>query len=116
MKRFEFREINKGLIIPSVYDNEKQEYGNIFECKEWLNNLHKENQKLAKEIFELKYDRNRLLASNKDLRIEKENLKQALWEAEEEYLYEAYYDNPIRLQDKMEWLKEAWDKEYWNDG
>lgn len=46
---------------------------------------------------------------------ENENLKQALWEAEEEYLHEAYHDNPIRLQDKIINLKEDWDKEYWND-
>ena len=46
---------------------------------------------------------------------ENENLKQALWEAEEEYLHEAYHDNPIRLQDKIITLKEEWDKEYWND-
>ncbi len=43
------------------------------------------------------------------------NLKQALWEAEEEYLHEAYRDNPIRLEDKMIDLKEEWDREYWND-
>lgn len=46
---------------------------------------------------------------------ENKNLKQALWEAEEEYLHEAYHDNPIRLQDKIMNLKEDWDKEYWND-
>ena len=49
------------------------------------------------------------------LKEENENLKQALWEAEEEYLHEAYHDNPIRLQDKIINLKEDWDKEYWND-
>lgn len=52
---------------------------------------------------------------NKKLKEENENLKQALWEAEEEYLYEVYHDNPIRLQDKIINLKEEWDKEYWND-
>ena len=46
---------------------------------------------------------------------ENKNLKQALWEAEEEYIHEAYHDNPIRLQDKIMNLKEDWDKEYWND-
>jgi hypothetical protein len=43
------------------------------------------------------------------------NLKQALWEAEEECLCESYRDNPIRLEDKMMNLKEEWDREYWND-
>ena len=43
------------------------------------------------------------------------NLKQALWEAEEGYLHEAYNDNPIRLDGKIRDLKEEWDREYWND-
>lgn len=50
-----------------------------------------------------------------ELNEENENLKNALWEAEEEYIYEAYRDNPIRLQDKIMDLKMDWDKEYWND-
>ena len=55
-----------------------------------------------------------LKRENKKLKEENENLKQALWEAEEGYLYEVYHD-PIRLQDKIINLKEDWDKEYWND-
>jgi hypothetical protein len=60
---------------------------NISDVVECLNQLHEENQRL----------------------------KQALWEAEEEYLHEAYNDNPIRLDDKIRDLKEEWDREYWND-
>lgn len=56
-----------------------------------------------------------VLSKLNKLNNENKNLKQALWEAEEEYLYEAYHDNPIRLQDKIINLKEDWDKEYWND-
>lgn len=66
------------------------------------------------------YDEERMsigevLSKLNKLNNENKNLKQALWEAEEEYLHEAYYDNPIRLQDKIMNLKEDWDKEYWND-
>lgn len=56
-----------------------------------------------------------VLSKLNKLNNENKNLKQALWEAEEEYLHEAYHDNPIRLQDKIMNLKEDWNKEYWND-
>ena len=80
------------------------------------------------KILDLKEDNEKIYhtASKSDMKMivellnelneENENLKNALWEAEEEYLYEAYRDNPIRLQDKIIGLKEDWDKEYWNDG
>lgn len=66
------------------------------------------------------YDEERMsigevLSKLNKLNNENKNLKQALWEAEEEYLHEAYHDNPIRLQDKIMNLKEDWNKEYWND-
>ena len=47
-KRFEFREINEPPMIPKVYDTEKQEYANLFECVGWLNELHEENIILKK--------------------------------------------------------------------
>lgn len=66
------------------------------------------------------YDEERMsigevLSKLNKLNNENKNLKQGLWEAEEEYLHEVYHDNPIRLQDKIMNLKEDWDKEYWND-
>ena len=51
-KRFEFREINEPPMIPKVYDTEKQEYANLFECVGWLNELHEENIILKKVIGE----------------------------------------------------------------
>ena len=53
-KRFEFREVNCTGIVPKAYDNEKQEYANLFECVDWLNDLHKENEQLKLEIQRLK--------------------------------------------------------------
>ena len=51
-KQFEFREVNCGAIIPKVYDNEKQQYANLFECVQWLNDLHEENMKLKQQLKE----------------------------------------------------------------
>ena len=53
-KRFEFREVNCTGIVPKVCDNEKQLYANLFECVDWLNDLHKENEQLKLEIQRLK--------------------------------------------------------------
>ena len=85
-KRFTYV-LGDGFAVDGVYISPH-------EVVELLNNSYEENQKLNEE---------------------NDNLKQALWEAEEEYLHEAYHDNPIRLQDKIINLKEDWDKEYWND-
>lgn len=85
-KRFTYV-LGDGFAVDGVYISPH-------EVVELLNNSYEENQKLNEE---------------------NDNLKQALWEAEEEYLHEAYHDNPIRLQDKIINLKEEWDKEYWND-
>ena len=49
-KRFEFREVNCTAIVPKVYDTEKQQYANLFECVHWLNDLHKENEQLKRLI------------------------------------------------------------------
>lgn len=85
-KRFTYV-LGDGFAVDGVYISPH-------EVVELLNNSYEENQKLNEE---------------------NDNLKQALWEAEEECLHEAYRDNPIRLQDKIIDLKEEWDKEYWND-
>ena len=55
-KRFEFREVNCTGIVPKAYDNEKQQYANLFECVNWLNDLHKENEELKKILGFLKND------------------------------------------------------------
>lgn len=55
-KRFEFREINELPILPKCYDTEKQEYANLFECVDWLNELYRENEQLKstiKDVVEL---------------------------------------------------------------
>lgn len=55
-KRFEFREINEPPILPKCYDTEKQEYANLFECVDWLNELYRENEQLKstiKDVVEL---------------------------------------------------------------
>lgn len=59
-KRFEFREINEPPMIPKVYDTEKQEYANLFECVSWLNKLHEENQEL-KEDNDIKFWKHELM-------------------------------------------------------
>ena len=46
---------------------------------------------------------------------ENNNLKQALWEAETEYIHERYYDNPIREEESINELKEDFKRGYWND-
>lgn len=42
-KRFEFREVHNGGITLRIWDNEKQEYANLLECVDWLNELAEEN-------------------------------------------------------------------------
>ena len=49
-KRFEFREVNCSAILPKVYDTEKQQYANLFECVHWLNDLHKKNEQSKKAL------------------------------------------------------------------
>lgn len=53
-KRFEFREVNCTAIVPKAYDNEKQQYANLFECVHWLNDLNDENKELKQENEQLK--------------------------------------------------------------
>ena len=48
-KRFEFREVNHSAIVPRVYDTKKQQYANLFECVNWLNDLHEENMQLKQD-------------------------------------------------------------------
>ena len=55
-KRFEFREVNCSAIVSKVYDTEKQQYANLFECVHWLNDLHKENEQLKKIMGFLQND------------------------------------------------------------
>ena len=55
-KRFEFREVNYSAIVPRVYDTEKQQYANLFECVYWLNGLHEENEQLKAKNAELEED------------------------------------------------------------
>lgn len=81
-KRFEFREINEPPIVPKCYDTKKQEYANLFECVDWLNELHEENQK-CKEYNGILYanhtktDR-KLVKQISELKQEKEQLKQQI--------------------------------------
>ena len=56
-KRFEFREVNNCGMTPKLWDNEKQEYANLLECVDWLNNLHEENKEL-KDLLKSMADRN----------------------------------------------------------
>ena len=56
-----------------------------------------------------------LINENEELKKENNNLKKTLWEAEENYLYVAYYDNSVRRDDKLENLKEDFKRGYWND-
>lgn len=84
-KRFEFREVNCTAIVPRIYDTKKQQYANLFECVHWLNDLHKENERVKEErnYFERKkceyfnkYNKKHL--NNIQLRKENEQLKQKL--------------------------------------
>ena len=56
-----------------------------------------------------------LKEENEQLKKENSNLKKALWEAEENYLYETYPDNSIRRDDKLKGLKEDFKRRYWNE-
>ena len=58
-KRFEFREINELPILPKCYDTEKQEYANLFECVDWLNELHEENQRLNQTLENIQKELNK---------------------------------------------------------
>ena len=58
---------------------------------------------------------NQYISTMNELYSENKNLKNALWEAEEDLLYELYRDNPIRRDTKIEWLKKDWERCYWND-
>ena len=58
-KRFEFREVYDGRITPRIWDNEKQEYLNLLESCNFLNELHEDNQLLHKmnaEAIDFMYD------------------------------------------------------------
>ena len=78
-----------GIICkPVVVDNETdKKYILALDLLDLLNALHEENN----------------------------NLKQALWEAETEYIHERYYDNPIRKEESINELKEDFKRGYWND-
>ena len=119
----EFHIIGLGNLCEFVIKNidGKQTYGTFSACDkhdrksmqefiDYVNEIIEENQALKQSdnITDLETQIMKLKEEN-------ENLKQALWEAEEEYLHEAYHDNPIRLQNKIIDLKEEWDKEYWNN-
>ena len=124
--RFDRNTVATNLKTPIVYDEERMSIDEVlsklnelteekkefqFQCnllREQANEFHRGARENANRVGQLERE-------NKKLKEENENLKQALWEAEKEYLYEVYHDNPIRLQDKIINLKEDWDKEYWND-
>ena len=53
-KRFEFREVNNCGITSKLWDNEKQEYANLLECVDWLNDLHEEVMDLRRENTKFK--------------------------------------------------------------
>ena len=124
--KFDRDTVATNLKTPIVYDDERMSIGEVLsklnelaEEKEELqfqcNLLHEQASEFHRGARENANRVGQLEKENKKLKEENENLKQALWEAEEEYLYEVYHDNPIRLQDKIINLKEDWDKEYWND-
>ena len=77
-KRFEFREVNCSAIIPKVYDNEKQQYANLFECVDWLNDLYEENEKLKKDCSNLIDDNTEYVSEINQLAEENEKLKKIL--------------------------------------
>lgn len=56
-----------------------------------------------------------LLMCLNDLCEENRNLKETLWEAETEYIHERYYDNPLRMEESINELKEDFKRKYWND-
>ncbi len=89
--------------------------GSLEDVVNILNNYHYKQNNDLKKINELKSEIKRLKEDNEELKKENNNLKKALWEAEENYLYEAYYDNPIRKEDKLKDLKEDFKRGYWND-
>ena len=109
--------------IVDLYDSSK--YWSD-KATERIKELEKENEQLKKELDKLELvnemlsmdfsnSEHELWRENEQLKKENNNLKKALWEAEENYLHEAYYDNPIREEDKLIDLKEDFKRGYWND-
>ena len=49
-----------------------------------------------------------------DLHNENQQLRKALWEAEESYIYETN-DNSIDIEKDMEYLKKEFERKYWQD-
>ena len=45
---------------------------------------------------------------------ENQQLRKALWEAEESYIYETN-DNSIDIEKDMEYLKKEFERKYWQD-
>lgn len=60
------------------YDGIKPNYVSSKEICSLLNDYDETIQNLEKELFEVKQDTNRLLASNKDLRLFKKNVEETL--------------------------------------
>ena len=84
--------------------------------------IKKLEHKIEELDFELKqckerklYSRRELERENTELKQENINLKKALRDAEEDYIYEAYYDNPIRKEAKLKEFEEDFKREYWNE-
>ena len=84
-KRFEFREVNCTAIVPKAYDNEKQQYANLFECVHWLNDLNNEKESWKKSWIEELNDSEeqskcilKLANENEELKKEIQNLQAKL--------------------------------------
>ena len=98
-KQFEFREVNCGAIIPKVYDNKKQQYANLFECVDWLNDLHEENMQLKQQREELFYRERDTKNEWRELKKENEQLKQKV------NFYKDFQKDARELEKENEQLK-----------
>lgn len=135
--------LKKWHILNPVWDNEKEDALNVFKMIDLLNEFDNENKKLEKENLdlseELDYYKTKCASletayiheQDENWRLEKskmefanelgktidenEELKQELFESEKEW-YECHYaDNPVRLDSKLEALKEEFKERFGRD-
>lgn len=111
-KRFEFREVNYSAIFPRVYDTEKQQYANLFECVHWLNELNEENEQLKNRLKQTIHEINDYTCIIKQLQ-DKIDVKEALlkqYEDENEQLKSEYKVLHSQYQDLKKFVENNFDE------
>ena len=97
--------------IKNVLTNEQ--YG-VKDCVDLLNEYYYEIQRLKCQLKMRTRQRNKIADFNVELMEENKKLKKALWEAEKNYIEEKC-EFSIDIEKEMNFLKEDFEREYWND-